>query len=824
MPSKLTVVFLSLLLAIPAVIFWLWLLIQPIREAIQCPEECRCDEEGFDVNCFSSGLNGIPSNLPKHVRTLVLDSNNITIFENDSFVSKGLFDVQKLQAGFCKITKIELGAFNGLTWLNHLSLESNDISEIIPGTFDMTSHLEHLDLKYNIIEHLESDVFRGLVKLQYIYLEGNKLQNLHPDTFLGIKSPQSLFLSKNSDLQIPTDHNFIISHSLKRLDISYCNILSVSVETFANVSALKWLDLSYNHLRSLDMNILNLLPELSVLKLRSNLIRKIIPGIFENFSRLEYLFLDYNKIEVLGNDTFSGLVNLKYIDFQGNKLQHLHPDTFVRLPNLQRLFLPMNFGLHIPTDSHFINSHSLKYLVISGCNVNLVSAETFANVSSLELLDLSCNNLRSMGINMFKVLPKLSALYVDGNPLHCDCQLQEVWRWCQDHNIQTVYGGNVPQCNTPNEVKGIWWGVLEKGRCLQDNIQYYGDYKNTSYSYTPIDDMDTNNKMDSDTETKQSEHVSNAGKQYKFPIAAIIFIFGTTGNVMLIIIITCNKDMRTVPNMYILNMAVSDVMYLMVLFLEAFRRAISVTWLSDEISCTFFGFCYQMSASLTAYSVAVLSIQRYRVTMDPLQFHISSQPTWRATGAVICGLWIVAALFTIPAARSQYLCRMSVSLWLTKYYQLYVIFHLLVSCVFPLCVIVFSYIMTARHLVKFFDPIFEETKIPQTNTRKITAKILFGLTVIIIISYVPFRVTETYFFYSINFHSPGTTFLNEVNWAYKLVDIAMILRLLLSINSCLNPIALLCTNLAFRRHFKRYLTCCCKTKYPPTDIELTRRN
>jgi hypothetical protein len=677
MPSRLTVVLLSLLLAVPTVIFWLWFLIQPTREATLCPEQCRCDEVGIDVNCSDAGLKRIPSILPIQVRILVLDGNSITIFENDTFVSKGMVDVEKLQAGFCKIRKIELGAFNGLTILTDLSLEGNDISEIIPGTFEMISRLEYLDLKYNKIEHLECDVFRGLVKLQYINLKGNKLQYLHPDTFLRLPNLLALHLEKNSDLLIPNDRHFFNSHSLKLLSISGCNVRSVSVQTFAKVGELEWLDLTYNYLRSVDINIL-------------------------------------------------------------------------------------------------------------------------------------------------KVLPNLSTLYLYANPLQCDCQLQEVWRRCQNHKIQTAYKEIVPICDTPNEVNGIWWGVLQKGQCLQDNIHYYGDYKNKSYSYKSIEDMGKDTKTDTETENKQREMVYSVVKQYGLPVSAVIFILGATGNVILIIIITCSKDMRTVPNMYILNLAISDMIYLTVLLLDGFRHTISVTWLSGEIGCSFFIFCYRMSVGLTAYSVAVLSIQRYRVTVNPLQVRVFSQATWRTTAAINSGVWIVAALFTIPAARSiNPSCRMSVLLWLKNYYQLLSTFHLLVSCVLPLCVIAFSYIMTARHIMKSSCFLSEETQNPQLNKRKITANILLGLIVVFLISNVPIHILKSYLFYSINIHNPMAKVVESVD---NLLDITSILNIFLSINSCLNPVALCCTSRAFRRQFKRYLTFCCKTKSPPTDFELTRRN
>jgi Leucine-rich repeat (LRR) protein len=181
-------------------------------------------------------------------------------------------------------------------------------------------------------------------------------------------------------------------------------------------------------------------------------------------------------------DVFRGLVNLKYIDLSSNKFQYLHPDTFVGLPSLEHLDLAENRDLQIPTDRHFVNSHSLSRLDIALSKVNSVSVETFANVTALEKLDLRWNNLSSVDINILKALPKLSALYLYKNPLQCDCQLQEVWRWCRDHNIQTAFLKTAPECDTPREVKGMWWGVIEKGQCLQDNMYYYGDYKNTSYT------------------------------------------------------------------------------------------------------------------------------------------------------------------------------------------------------------------------------------------------------------------------------------------------------------------------------------------------------
>jgi len=302
MPSRLTVVFVSLLLATPVIIFWLWLVILPTRVAIECPEECRCKADGYYIKCSDSGLNSIPSNIPTHVRLLVRHGNNITYFLNSTFVFRGLVDLQILKADLCEVRKIELGAFSGLTKLIILSMKGNKISEIIPGTFENISHLEYLRLDNNVIVNLESDVFNGLVNLKHINLKGNKLQYLHPDTFLALSNLQHLNLSENVGLQIPSDRPFINSFCLKYLDVSGCNITSVSLETFSNIIALEWLDLSENNLR-------NVVQYLTVMNLKNDGKSEITPGTFENFTRYEYLHLDNNRTKHSDINIFYGLFN-----------------------------------------------------------------------------------------------------------------------------------------------------------------------------------------------------------------------------------------------------------------------------------------------------------------------------------------------------------------------------------------------------------------------------------------------------------------------------------------------------------------------------------
>jgi hypothetical protein len=155
------------------------------------------------------------------------------------------------------------------------------------------------------------------------------------------------------------------------------------------------------------------------------------------------------------------------------------------------------------------------------------------------------------------------------------------------------------------------------------------------------------------------------------------------------------------------------------------------------------------------------------------------------------------------------------------YYNRVVVFELLASCVLPLCVIAFTYIMTARHLVKCSRSISEGTENPQMKKRRNTAKIVVGLTVVFLISYLPYHVFLTYIVWTRDIdevYSSIRVMIFDLNYGMQnIISTGFLL-----INSCLNPVALFCTSSPLRQHFKRYLTCICKTNSSSTEPEPTR--
>ena len=208
------------------------------------------------------------------------------------------------------------------------------------------------------------------------------------------------------------------------------------------------------------------------------------------------------------------------------------------------------------------------------------------------------------------------------------------------------------------------------------------------------------------------------------------------------------------------------------------------------------------------------------MTVNPFNVRVSSQPAWLSTVATIFGVWILAAFFAIPAARSQYMCVNSILLWLTKYYLYVLAFQILVSFVIPFFAICF-FCTYGQYFAKNSSSLSEETQISRLNKRKNAAKLCVVLSISFTIIAGFYHMAELYFYSSISLDFSSSKIDLLFVGDYNSRDIIFILQILLSIKSCLNPVVLFFTILAFRRHFKRYLTRCFKTNSPPNDFEFT---
>ncbi|CAF0809715.1 unnamed protein product [Rotaria sordida] len=129
-------------------------------------------------------------------------------------------------------------------------------------------------------------------------------------------------------------------------------------------------------------------------------------------------------------------------------------------------------------------------------------------------------------------------------------------------------------------------------------------------------------------------------------IYAIIFLIGLVGNIMTIIIIKCNTHLRTPTNIYLLNLAVSDLMMLICnLPLEMieihFRE-----WPLSIMFCTLRNICVEFFTCSSILTILAFSCERYFAIVHPIHFHQLNH-FHRAQNVVII-IWFLSLIVSIP--------------------------------------------------------------------------------------------------------------------------------------------------------------------------------
>ncbi|KAJ8270341.1 hypothetical protein GJAV_G00113240, partial [Gymnothorax javanicus] len=129
------------------------------------------------------------------------------------------------------------------------------------------------------------------------------------------------------------------------------------------------------------------------------------------------------------------------------------------------------------------------------------------------------------------------------------------------------------------------------------------------------------------------------------------FVIGIVGNSMVVAVIYCYMKLKTVANIFVFNLAVSDLTFLITLPMWATVTAMGYNWPFGSFLC-------KASAGLTIFNLYTsiffltsLSIDRYLAIVHPVR---SRQRRTVVYARITCVLiWIFAFLLSLPTALSR---------------------------------------------------------------------------------------------------------------------------------------------------------------------------
>jgi Leucine-rich repeat (LRR) protein len=160
---------------------------------------------------------------------------------------------------------------------------------------------------------------------------------------------------------------------------------------------------------------------------------------FDKVPRLETIVISDNGIKVVQPEVFGRQQGLKHVDIHNNNINRIHPQTFQHNSNLSTLDLSCNNLKFLRYD--FNSNNELKFLNLSSNMLTFEDLTFFLPISSLEILDLSNNDMENVTEEIFDGMVNLKHLNISGNPrLEYDCRLRTLWTLCLKQNMTCVTG------------------------------------------------------------------------------------------------------------------------------------------------------------------------------------------------------------------------------------------------------------------------------------------------------------------------------------------------------------------------------------------------
>ncbi|CAF1259337.1 unnamed protein product [Adineta ricciae] len=150
-----------------------------------------------------------------------------------------------------------------------------------------------------------------------------------------------------------------------------------------------------------------------------------------------------------------------------------------------------------------------------------------------------------------------------------------------------------------------------------------------------------------ETSSKSTEELNFFGRILMTIIFACICILGVIGNLIVLILSIQKQTYRFVTNCYIINLAITDLLFLMISVPLTTYLGLKETWiLAPFISCRVHIYFAHILLQATCYTLATMSIDRYLYVISS-----HPRPKWRTplNAFIICILiWIVSIVLAFP--------------------------------------------------------------------------------------------------------------------------------------------------------------------------------
>ncbi|XP_009333124.1 PREDICTED: probable G-protein coupled receptor 83 [Pygoscelis adeliae] len=295
---------------------------------------------------------------------------------------------------------------------------------------------------------------------------------------------------------------------------------------------------------------------------------------------------------------------------------------------------------------------------------------------------------------------------------------------------------------------------------------------------------------------------------------SFIIVFSLFGNILVCHVVVKTKRMHSATSLFIVNLAVADIMITLLNTPFTLARFVNSTWIFGKEMCHVSRFAQYCSLHVSALTLTAIAVDRHQVIMHPLKPRIST-----AKGIIyISVIWIMATCFSLPHAIYQKLFTFEYSEEVTRclclpdfpepadlFWKYLDLTTFILLYVLPLLIISAAYMTVAKKLWlrNVIGDVTTEQYFALRKKNKKTIKMLMLVVILFSVCWFPLNC------YVVLLSSQTIRTNNALYFAFHWFAMS---------STCYNPFIYCWLNDSFRSELKALLNVCRK---PPGPAEQT---
>uniref|UniRef100_A0A3P9J5H6 Somatostatin receptor type 2 n=1 Tax=Oryzias latipes TaxID=8090 RepID=A0A3P9J5H6_ORYLA len=275
-------------------------------------------------------------------------------------------------------------------------------------------------------------------------------------------------------------------------------------------------------------------------------------------------------------------------------------------------------------------------------------------------------------------------------------------------------------------------------------------------------------------------------------ISFLVCAVGLCGNTLVIYVILRYAKMKTVTNIYILNLAVADVLCMTSLPFIALQLVL-VRWPFGEVLCKIIMTVDSLNQFTSIFSLMVMSIDRYLAVVHPIRSTKWRKP--RMAKLINLTVWVVSLLVILPTMIFSGLNKVPVCgiVWPEPqdvYYNTFIFYTFFIGFFFPLVVICLCYLLI---IVKVKSSGMRVCSSKRRRSERKVTRMVSIVVAVFVLCWLPFYIFNV------------TSVTSSITPSSAMKSTFYFVIVLGYANSCANPVLYAFLSDNFRKSFQNVL-------------------